>query len=410
MTEFHEAIHTKATKDQYNRRLLLFFDQIEIHGSNLPGRTKTFVSKAKSDTVWATRVINEYLHYQKERAERKEISEATVSQYWKPIKLLLEQNDIVLNWGKISRRIPKGRNFGNDRAPTVDEVERILAYPDRRIKAAVLVELSSGIRVGAWDFLNWGHFEPVVLDGAVVAAKMKVYAGTPDEYPDFCSGESYSELKKYIDFRVKSGEDITPSSPALRDIWEGDVRGKHGHVLEKPKRLASSGVKRLVEDAIKAANLRKPLEKGKHRHEFQALHGFRKFFKSAAERRMKTLHVEMLMGHRTGLSNNYYRPTEQELLDDYIRALPDLTIGQEFRSRLKSEVVEKERGKEFESLRRELREEKERRETLEQRQRDLFAEYESKLEAMLKRATGLTRVAQSMAADRRKSKTTRSRR
>lgn len=72
--------------------------------------------------------------------------------------------------------------------------------------------------------------------------------------------------------------------------------------------------------------MRKRLEKGKRRHEFQADHGFRKYFKTVAERRMKSLHVEMLMGHSTGLADNYYRIPEKELLDEYLKAVPDLSV------------------------------------------------------------------------------------
>lgn len=74
------------------------------------------------------------------------------------------------------------------------------------------------------------------------------------------------------------------------------------------------------------SGIRKPLEKGKRRHEFQADHGFRKFFKSVCERHMKSLHVEILMGHNVGLAESYYRPSERELLEDYLKAIPDLTI------------------------------------------------------------------------------------
>ncbi len=101
------------------------------------------------------------MRLQKDRAEKKEISEATVPNYFKPIKLFCEMNDISLNWKKIGRRIPHGRSYGQDRIPTVDEVKRILAYPDRRVKPAVLLMLSSGIRIGAFDYLSWGHIEKV---------------------------------------------------------------------------------------------------------------------------------------------------------------------------------------------------------------------------------------------------------
>jgi hypothetical protein len=36
---------------------------------------------------------------------------------------------------------------------------------------------SSGIRVGAWDFLKWKHIIPIQKNGQVIAAKLIVYAG-----------------------------------------------------------------------------------------------------------------------------------------------------------------------------------------------------------------------------------------
>jgi hypothetical protein len=42
---------------------------------------------------------------------------------------------------------------------------------------------------------------------------------------------------------------------------------------------------------------------------------------------MKAIHIQMLMGHSTGLDDSYYKPTEQELLEDYLKAVPLLTIN-----------------------------------------------------------------------------------
>jgi hypothetical protein len=82
----------------------------------------------------------------------------------------------------------------------------------------------------------------------------------------------------------------------------------------------------LVERALKAQVIRKSLEEGQRRHEFQADHGFRKFFKTHAEQVMRPINVEMPMGHSTGISDSYYRPNERELLEDYLKAIPELTI------------------------------------------------------------------------------------
>ena len=324
LTEFFEAIRSPVTKDRYEKRLWLFFKTMGIEGKDLAAKARTFVGKAKADSQWATVTINEYMRKQKERAERKEISESTVPNYFKPIKLFCEMNDIALNWKKISKRIPRGRSYGQDRTPTTEEVKLILSYPDRRIKPAALVMLSSGMRLGAFDYLSMKDIEKVDQKGHVVAARLRVYAGTPDEYQSFVTPEAFRAIEEYVQFRKSHGERITGDSPVLRDLFHPDKLGKGEPHL--PKRLKSTGVKRMIEDALKGTGIRKPLEKGKRRHEFQADHGFRKFFKSACERRMKSLHVEILMGHDVGLAENYYRPSEEELLDDYLKAVPDLTI------------------------------------------------------------------------------------
>jgi hypothetical protein len=65
----------------------------------------------------------------------------------------------------------------DDRAPTIEEINKILDYQDRRIKAIICTMASSGIRVGAWDFLKWKHIIPIQKNGQVIAAKLIVYAG-----------------------------------------------------------------------------------------------------------------------------------------------------------------------------------------------------------------------------------------
>jgi len=56
------------------------------------------------------------------------------------------------------------------------------------------------------------------------------------------------------------------------------------------------------------------------------------FFKTRAEEAgMKPINVEILMGHSVGISDSYCRPTEKELLQDYLRAADALTVSQENR-------------------------------------------------------------------------------
>ena len=70
-------------------------------------------------------------------------------------------NDILIPWKKITRGLPKGRKYADDRAPSLEEIQKIIEYPDRRIKAIVYTMTSSGIRLGAWDYLRWEHIQPI---------------------------------------------------------------------------------------------------------------------------------------------------------------------------------------------------------------------------------------------------------
>jgi hypothetical protein len=51
---------------------------------------------------------------------------------------------------------------------------------------------------GAWDYLNWGHVEPLKMEGRVVAAKLTVYAGSRESALDNGIG-SWLTIQKVID-------------------------------------------------------------------------------------------------------------------------------------------------------------------------------------------------------------------
>lgn len=87
-----------------------------------------------------------------------------------------------------------------------------MEYPDRRIKAIVYTMASSGIRVGAWDYLQWGHVRPIEKDGEIIAAKMIVYAGEDEEYFTFLSPEASQALQEWMSYRQSSGEHISENS------------------------------------------------------------------------------------------------------------------------------------------------------------------------------------------------------
>jgi len=90
----------------------------------------------------------------------------------------------------------------------------------------------------------------------------------------------------------------------MLDIWQTtniDYGARLG-LATYPKRLKSSGIKRLSEGALWEQGLRRPLKDKKRRHECKAAHGFRKYYKTHAEQVMRPINVEITKGHNIGVS------------------------------------------------------------------------------------------------------------
>jgi integrase len=180
---FNLAIRSPVTKEKYIQRMGYFFDFLGIpthtdSGDVLPieQRFNAFGTRATSDVNWLKKNIVNYLQGHRKRVEQKEITGSTLRNYIKPIKLFCEQMDIEIPWRKITRGMPRGRRYANDRAPTLEEIRKTTEYPDRRIKPTIYLMASSGIRLGAFEFLKWGDIEPIMKNGNLLAAKIRVYS------------------------------------------------------------------------------------------------------------------------------------------------------------------------------------------------------------------------------------------
>jgi hypothetical protein len=87
------------------------------------------------------------------------------------------------------------------------------------------------------------------------------------------------------------------------------------------------------------------------RTELMQCHGFRKFFKTTCiTAGMNPLYSEYVMGHRSGLTKSYFKPSDMELLEGndkalgYTAVINDLTINEEYRLRKKVDDLTKKKG------------------------------------------------------------------
>jgi hypothetical protein len=309
----------------------VFFNYIHIlPNGNLEEQCNLFAAKGLEDHKWAFHNIIKFLQYQKERVEKEEITGGTLRNFVKTIKLFCEMSEIPIHWKKITRGLPKSRKYADDRAPTLEEIQQLCGYPDRRIKGIVYTMASSGIRLGAWDYLRWKDIQPIERQGKVIAAKIIVYAGDDEEYLSFITIDAYLELQKWMQYRQDSGEEIHRNSWVMRQLWDTKKGYYHHGTIKNPEKLKSSGIKRLMEDALWTQGIRKKLKLKRNRYEFQTDHGFRKWFKTRCEiSGMKSINIEILMGHSIGISDSYYKITQDDLLTEYLKASDYLMVSNE---------------------------------------------------------------------------------
>ena len=115
MVMFRYGLRAPDTKRQYPRRFQYFLNYLKLPGM-LDEQAMRFVTNARTNPQWAQESLMSFIEFQKERVTRREISESTITNYYKATKLFCVMNDLVLNWKKISRGLPVGRRAPNDSA------------------------------------------------------------------------------------------------------------------------------------------------------------------------------------------------------------------------------------------------------------------------------------------------------
>ena len=314
---------------QYPPRLKTFFDFLNING-DIKEQATSFVEKYKRDKKGELeKQLFMFARFQKERVNNKEVSPSTVPNYFKAIKLFCQANRLsnLVEWKLVSKGIPRGLKSADDRAPTLEEIQKLLEFPDRRIGPLVLTLVSSGIRIGAFETMKWKHVTPIYSKdkNELIAAKILVYPGDREQYFSFLTPEAYTSLDEWMKYRSKCGEEITKESYVMRDIWQtDDMEG-----IQNPQLLNQAAITRLLNRAWQAQKIRTKLSNGERHHEFKTAHGFRKYFKTQAEQaRIPSIKIELLMGHSLGVSDSYVRFTEEQILEDYLQIVEYLTVNQ----------------------------------------------------------------------------------
>ena len=102
---FIYALKSKDVQRQYPSLLAKFLRFVTIEGSMEEKCDKLYKLGKENNQLLQSHLIK-YCIFQKERTKKNEISEGTLRNYLKPLKLFFEMNDIILPWKKIIKGLP----------------------------------------------------------------------------------------------------------------------------------------------------------------------------------------------------------------------------------------------------------------------------------------------------------------
>ncbi|RLI23675.1 hypothetical protein DRO58_08785 [Candidatus Bathyarchaeota archaeon] len=218
------------------------------------------------------------------------LASQTIASTKAALKTWLEINGITLP------RIPTPRIRHNysPRAPTPDELAKVLEIGDLRAKTIISILALSGMRVSTLARLKLKHLEPDLSRGVspvCINVPAELNKGQFCSYFTFIGEEAVRYLKLYLEQRRLGTdkippEQLTPESPVIR-TYDRD-----------PRPVSSKQLYYTVSRLFRRAGLLREPKLGR-RYRLCA-HSLRKYFKTQlAARGVPPEFVEFMMGHKT---------------------------------------------------------------------------------------------------------------
>lgn len=344
---FINSIKSKETKRAY---LIYLRKYVEfVHCSSINDLIVEF-----KDSKDIERRIIDFIIQMKEEGRNFQ----SIRNYLTPIISFYKINDIMLNSKKINKFMPSKTRIKKNRGYSHEEIQKLLDIADERMRAVILILVSSGSRIGGIPTL---HVRDIEKSGEVY--KITIYENEEEEYFSFITKEAYDAVQLYLQMRERYGEKLTPDSLLIREQF--DIRDPFAIAAPKPVTTdtISSKIAQLAERAgIRDKTVLKVGEKsGSFRKSVPRVHGLRKAFSTfALNAKMDIIKRRMLEGHSVGIDEHYCKPSETDLQEEYMKAADNLTINEENRLKRKVEKLEVEKNQfdklaaEIEALKRKI--------------------------------------------------------
>jgi site-specific recombinase XerD len=216
----------------------------------------------------------------------KGLSPGMITNYAKAIRALYRVNGIRIDLPYSISRKPVVK----DRAPTAEELSKLLEIADLREKVIISMLALGGFREGTLVKLRYKHVKKD-LEARIVPTHIHIEAtitkGKYHDYDTFIGAEAAEFLRLYLDSRRNGSpdgkippEEIGDESPLIRSI------------RKVPKPIAEKAIRKIVHNLYFKAGL---LERGGY---VLKVHSLRKFFKTQLMALgVQSDYIDYMMGH-----------------------------------------------------------------------------------------------------------------
>lgn len=235
--------------------------------------------------------------------------------------------------------MPEHRKVKKDRGYTLEEIAKMLQFCDERTRVIVLLLASTGMRVGAIPELKLKHLEKMEND----IYKVTVYENSPEQYITFTTPECSKAIDSYTDMRSRYGEKLEDECFLIREQF--DIKDKLA--ISKCRSISRETIQWKLREITQRSNVKSK--------QTPNAHGFRKFFATQlVEADLNTEKRWKLEGQNLKANDpSYVGITEKRLIQEYQKAINNLTINEENRLKLKVQALEDE-SNEIQNLKKQL--------------------------------------------------------
>jgi hypothetical protein len=248
-----------------------------------------------------------------------------------------------IDWERVRAFLPEATKAVEDKPYTHAQIRAMINTAKPRIRIAIYSEAQGGPRIGAIPIIKKGDLTKTEHG----FYRVVLYRGTPAVYVSYFGPETSKEIDEYFAYRERCGEVLTGDSPLIREEFDP----KDTFQVKHPRFISKRTLERQIGYVAVAAGIRQ-VEKGGGPHkrkENMLTHGLRKFFKQQCRRAgVDPIVIEHLVGHKNGHSKigisklmmTYDPAMEDELLNEYLKAVDLLTINDEARLKRANQALQ----------------------------------------------------------------------